>query len=102
MVWFPSRVSDHSPADEGNRVSYTLIAKAERTSRKPHRCIWCGQQISPGDRYMHERSVYAGNPQSHDWHPECDAACQEEFSGEGQFEFEPFVSERPEQEGRAA
>lgn len=74
---------------------YTLLADSWPIARKPHRCIWCGQQIEAGEKYRRERSVYNGEMQNHAWHPECDEAAAEEFS-HGEQEFIPHQNERPE------
>jgi hypothetical protein len=58
--------SPHNP----EAMSYTLIAREERKARTLHRCIWCGERIALGDSYVHERSIFEGDPQCHDWHLE--------------------------------
>ena len=81
-------------------MSYVLISKVSRVAHKHHRCIWCGQGIAIGDRYTYERSVYAGDPQSNHWHPECETAAADECSDcHGcEFEFSPYDNERPTKE----
>lgn len=73
---------------------YTLLADSWPVARKPHRCIWCGQQIEAGEKYRCERSVYDGEMQDHAWHAECDADAAEQFR-HGEDEFSPYENERP-------
>ena len=78
-------------------MSYLLIAEEMRKARKPHRCIWCGEPIAIGDRYVHERSIFEREAQSHDWHPECIKAMREAAGEEPCHElfFDPYQNERP-------
>ncbi len=75
-------------------MSYHLFSMTERTAKKRHRCIWCGQGIEPGTRYHDERSAYDGRIQKHRWHPECRTASDEHFRTEGE-EFDAYDNERP-------
>lgn len=52
-------------------MSYTLLKETVRTARKQHRCIWCPEQIEPGQKYHDVRGVYDGELQQNLWHPEC-------------------------------
>ena len=77
-------------------MSYTLFEMPERVAlRKAHRCIWCGQTIAIGEKYLDERSVYDGNIQRHRWHPECQAVAQKEYFSGGDEEFSPGENDRP-------
>ena len=76
-------------------MSYQLISNETRQARKPHQCIWCGEPINVGEKYEHERSVYGGDPQSNDWHPECSAVLNELCAGGDEVEFDPHSNERP-------
>lgn len=77
-------------------MSYRLLRDSWPVARKAHRCIWCGQTISVGERYRNEYSVYDGAFQNHHWHSECDADAREYFSdGDGDDEFIPYSAERP-------
>lgn len=74
-------------------MNYTLLSKTEHTAkRKAHRCIWCPELIALGERYVAERSVYDGDLQSFQWHPECYTAAQDYFHDEE--EFEPHACRR--------
>lgn len=58
----------------------SCVTIEERTSRKQRRCYWCGENIDPGDRYVHE----GGKDVNGDWfkaalHPECFDAVQEVY-----------------------
>lgn len=46
-------------------MSYTLLSRNTRTAQKQHRCIWCGEDILPGESYVDERSVFDGDFQKH-------------------------------------
>lgn len=78
--------------------NYTLISKDTRKARKQHRCVWCGGFIVIEERYVHERCVFDGDPQSNDWHLECEEAMDEAMTADGGhcFEFSPWEAERPE------
>lgn len=69
-------------------MSYQLLSERQRTARKTHRCIWCGEPIAVGDRYISESSKYSGDFQFHRWHPECKEASHG-FFADGHEEFEP-------------
>lgn len=74
---------------------YSFLSLAERTARKPHTCIWCGEDIEVGTRYLDERSVYEGEMQLHRWHPECLPACRSALREAGDEGFEAYQNERP-------
>jgi len=76
-------------------MAYSLLSEKTVAARKPHRCIWCGEPIATGDKYVRERSVFDGNMQNFPWHPECrrDSWAQ---SADYEFEFEPYQNSRPE------
>lgn len=76
-------------------MSYQLIEETKPKARKPHRCIWCGQQIEVGETYLREKSSYDQNLQDHKWHLECNAAAREEHAGEYEWELDPWDNERP-------
>ena len=75
-------------------MSYTLFSITERTARKPHACIWCGQEIGAGEKYKDERSIYDGNIQHNHWHHECWESSRKAARAAGEFEFTPFENER--------
>ena len=50
------------------------IADEWRKARKPHRCIWCGEDIVVGEHYRHWRGKFEGEVMSNDWHSDCDSA----------------------------
>ena len=74
-------------------MSYESIEQIMRTARrKVHKCIWCGQLINIGDKYVDRAGSFYGEFQRDQWHPEClDASgkylCEDEF--------EPYEQERP-------
>lgn len=41
-------------------MTYHLFSCDERKALKPHRCIWCGEMVNSGERYLREKSVYDG------------------------------------------
>jgi hypothetical protein len=82
-------------------VSYRLFSAPTRTARRPHVCIWCGELIAPGFKYVDERSLYEGHIQRHRWHPECQAAMHEDFRDGGE-EFEAYVNARPQGQANLA
>lgn len=77
-------------------MSYVLIREAQQVARKPHRCIWCADRINVGERYVYERSVYDGQPQSLHWHLECRAEAILRWKFDPyDCEFSPGENERP-------
>jgi hypothetical protein len=55
---------------------YVHLATSKPKARKPHRCIWCGEQIDQGETYVVNKGVYDNRMQTTKWHAECDtAAC---------------------------
>lgn len=74
-------------------MSYHLIRESFPFARKPHRCIWCGQSISVGEKHRHEISRYDGL-QDHRWHLDCNSDAASYFSN-GDEEFTPYSAERP-------
>ena len=76
-------------------MNYTLISETTPVARASYRCIWCGEKIHFGHRYVRERSVFDREPQNFKWHLECRDAALEYFR-EGEDEFSPHENERPE------
>lgn len=78
-----------------SHYGYTLIREAFPIARKQHRCIWCGEAISAGEKHRHEISKYETELQDFRWHLECESAASEYFlAGEGP-EFSAYENERP-------
>lgn len=73
------------------------ISDEWRKARKPHVCIWCGEEIAIGESYRHWRGKFEGEVMSNDWHKECDGAAENEHLDDG---FEPYSFKRGSQEGR--
>lgn len=44
-------------------------------ARKEHRCVWCGEPIPTGERYVRHRLIFDGMFQSNAFHRECDEAA---------------------------
>ena len=78
-------------------MSYRLFELKTRVAQKQHRCIWCGESIEPGAKYLDERSVYEGQIQRHRWHPECMPVCQQALRESGDSDFDAYQNERPSQ-----
>ena len=76
-------------------MSYALISERSHMATKRYRCIWCGESIFAGTKYVREFSVYDGDVQKHCWHPECKDAANDFFREEGEDEFAPWENERP-------
>lgn len=74
---------------------YTLFSLDERKARKAHACVWCGQPIKVGEKYLDERSVYDHNIQRHRWHPECLDVQRDQAREYGEEEFAAGEGERP-------
>lgn len=74
-------------------MSYSLLSETTPRAVKQHKCIWCGEPILVGERYVRERSNYDGHMQNFAWHRECKRASAEHFRYEE--EFEPHENPRP-------
>jgi len=75
-------------------MSYMLISEVTARAKKRYRCIWCGELIFAGTRYVREFAKFEGDIQRNQWHPECRDASAEYFNS-GEDEFSPFDMERP-------
>jgi hypothetical protein len=53
---------------------YVHLVTLKPKARKMHRCVWCGEQIDPGETYVLNKGVYDNRMQSTKWHAECDTA----------------------------
>jgi len=49
----------------------------EVTTRKPHHCEWCGEEILTGERVISRAYIYGNGPQSRWQHQECYDAMYE-------------------------
>lgn len=70
-----------------------------RMAQKNHRCIWCGEQIPKGSKYLRETGEFQGEFFAQKWHPECELDSQNraQDNGDGSWtEFDPYENERPE------
>lgn len=52
----------------------TLLEDVWHVARKDHQCNVCWGTIGEGDRYLRQRSIYDGEPQTFKAHALCDAA----------------------------
>lgn len=83
-------------------MSYDLLS--ERTIKavaKPHRCIWCPEDIIVGQPAVKTAGSYCGEFQSEYWHPECRAAAITFFrANPGEDELYPHECKRGSTEHR--
>lgn len=75
---------------------FVLISRTRLTALNKHRCIWCGQDILPGDGYIREKSTFNDRPQDACWHPECSTKFMMDNLGKPPKAFTPYTHERPE------
>ena len=61
------------------------------TARKDHRCTYCGESISKGEKYTYQQGNWNGRWFESKMHNECFADLCE--SGDG--EYTPYSNERP-------
>lgn len=81
-------------------MSYQALRRDTHVARKKHRCIWCGEEIGKGDKYLDAAGTMDGNFEHSKWHPECDKFALDNC-GPGSFEFAPHENERPSGEPNA-
>jgi len=72
---------------------YEEISRSTPKARKPHRCIWCGQLIEVGERYVYVAYRFLGDFQTNHFHPECVKPC-EAACAETEGEFMPYENAR--------
>jgi hypothetical protein len=65
----------------------------KRTAKKRYICVWCNENIEPGEKYTRDTGVYDGVFQSNPWHPECYGEAQDQL--EPCELFTPGEAERP-------
>lgn len=66
-------------------MSYTLLSVKTRTARKPHRCVWCGEAINAGEKYIDHRYIGEDGPTTDRFHDECDVAMVNSDIGDDGF-----------------
>jgi hypothetical protein len=72
-------------------MSFELLSERTRTAKKIHRCIWCGEHIAAGERYVSQAGKYEGDFQFSRFHPECHKAMQDHFlNNRDEDEFTPY------------
>jgi hypothetical protein len=61
------------------------LSSVKRKARKKHWCIWCGENIEVGEKYIDHRVVNdeAGCVDTQHWHLECEEDFQEAYRYEG-------------------
>jgi hypothetical protein len=52
-------------------MSFVSLSESEPVARKPHRCIWCGEEITKGVKHFHYTGKFDGDFQSNRLHLEC-------------------------------
>lgn len=76
-------------------MSYRLLGEFRPIARKAHKCIWCGEAITAGERYLRERSVCENGMQNFAWHFACNNVAQNDFKN-GDCEFTAYNNDRAE------
>ena len=76
-------------------MNYHLFSEKFPIAKKSHKCIWCGEQIKQGQKYVREHSVYDGGFQNHPWHLECRIDANDFWRENPGDEFLPYDNERP-------
>ena len=54
-------------------MSFNLLSESNPVARKPHSCVWCGEEIPKGEKY-HARTYIFEGLQSDKAHLECKSA----------------------------
>lgn len=74
----------------------TVLSTAWRKARKEHVCIWCGQPIVKGERYLDENVLGDNTVNNQKWHNECVHAAHEYYTTWGMYDdtFEPYSFKR--------
>jgi hypothetical protein len=76
-------------------MSFTLLSERNRTANKEHHCIWCGEKVLVGERYVSVAGKHYSEFQFNRYHPECLKAMHQFFT-ENRYEdeFEPHEFKR--------
>lgn len=69
-------------------MSYWNVEQT-RISRKERDCVWCGETILKGDKYIFQSGIMEGEWQNNHYHPECFECL------DYQCEFIPHENDRP-------
>lgn len=65
-------------------MSYEHIRENVRKARKLHRCVWCSEEIRPGEKYHDRAYKFEGYFCYDKMHSECMAACKNSYDiGDG-------------------
>jgi hypothetical protein len=68
----------------------SCVGYEERKARKKHRCLWCGEDIEPGQKYARWCSIDGRDACTCKMHPECAKVSS------GQDEIYPYEHKRGE------
>ena len=61
---------------------------------KPHKCVWCGESIPPGEQHVKTTGKMEGDFQSNRMHADCDVACGKMLKESGEDCFVPYEYKR--------
>jgi hypothetical protein len=77
----------------------TTLSCVKRKARKQHTCIWCGEKIERGEKYIDHRVVNdeANCVDTQHWHLECEEDFKEalRYEGGGCMYFSAYEATRP-------
>lgn len=78
-------------------MGFEFLTETTPTARKVHCCIWCGEKIKKGEKYIRQDGLFDGDFQSNKYHAECRKAATAYFRlDKDSFDdtFEPYSFKR--------
>jgi len=70
-----------------------METRSTPTAKREHRCIWCGEAIPLGEKYIRQKGRFDGEWQDNPWHDECFEGSND-ANGGACFDFDPYGGER--------
>ena len=72
-----------------------VLRSGKVKARKPHRCEWCGEEISAGETYFRYSGRFEGTWQDTPMHLDCFDASLKDPGVEYDGIFQPYDNKRP-------
>lgn len=75
-------------------MSWETLNATWRKARKEHECVWCGETIVKGERYLDETGLMDGDFINQKWHKECSDASNRHWKEYHEDDFDPYSFKR--------